>query len=152
MKRWWVGGVLHHQRHRESHWILGVTYSNAMCVCCWELRLSLLWSSEVQQRPLDVMARTGQCPRTNLAATIQQLDSVSRSKSILLQAQFEPKFLSLCLSLSLSLHSPTLRRASLNLDFRGEEDALSFAVGGGYGLQLEEVQQNLNLLGHENKD
>lgn len=33
------------------------------------------------------------------------------------------------------------------LYFRGEENALSFTVGGGDGLQLQEVQQHLDLQG-----
>ena len=38
---------------------------------------------------------------------------------------------------------------ALDLHLCGEEDALSFAVRGGYGLKLKEVEQNLDLRENE---
>lgn len=106
-----------------------------------------LTSSELQ-RPNGALLclRGAGITRDNpFPAARAQWNLVSQFKNILLQAHFEPQSVSFAL-----LHGQSLRSAEsvLALYFSGEEDALSFTVGSGDRLQLEEIQQHLDLRGN----
>lgn len=68
-------------------------------------------------------------------------NTTGQFQNTLQKAHFEPVFTPLLRVLR--------RESGLALYFGGEEDALPFAVWGGDGLQLEEVQQHLDLHGEQ---
>lgn len=57
----------------------------------------------------------------------------------------------ICQEVSRPVYRP-LRDETGPLDFSGEQDALSLAVWGRDGLQLQEVQQHLDLPGHSREE